>query len=235
MLQSPVLRRLTRLFRRAALLAVGLALGLAILPHAPLQTGVLQTEDLQTRGHQANQSQAGTQLINQFSLPAATAQRLRVEDIWQQIYQQLPDLPLENQYVNDETGEVSTNNTLVSRLVRYHVYTKGRPTSYRLDWKLTLADYLDANERMNADTYPSGTSLRTNPMAGDKAAINSLSRSQREALVSALVSLFNPNAVDPEPAPSPSATPTPTPQPSPAPPTRFPRQPQPGDAQLLQP
>ncbi|XQQ07556.1 MAG: hypothetical protein EDM05_61185 [Leptolyngbya sp. IPPAS B-1204] len=165
--------------------------------------------------------------------PAAVAQRVRIEDIWQQVYQQIPDLPLENQYVNTETGEVSTNNTLISRLIRYHIYTKGRPTSYRLDWKLTLADYLDANERMEPATYPSGTALRTNPMEGDKAAIQSLNRAQRDALVNALVSLFNPN---PEPEPSsPPPSPAPSSSPSPSPPSRFPRQPQPGDAQLLQP
>lgn len=214
-MQPLVLRRLIRLWVRVALIAVGLAVSLAILPNPPLQT------------------HGDDRAVDLFYLQTATAQRLRVEDIWQQIYQQLPDLPLENQYVNDETGDVSTNNTLVSRLIRYHVYTKGRPTSYRLDWKLTLADYLGVNERMDANTYPSGTSLRTNPMMGDMAAIRNLTRTQRDALVNSLVSIFNPAVDNPVPEPSPSVTPSPTPQPSPPP--RFPRLPQPGDAQLLQP
>lgn len=214
-MQPLVLRRLIRFWVRAALIAVGLAIALAALPNPSLQT------------------QRHAPAANLFYLKTATAQRLRVEDIWQQVYQQLPDLPLENQYVNDETGDVSTNNTLVSRLIRYHIYTKGRPTAYRLDWKLTLADYLGVNERMDANTYPSGTSLRTNPMTGDMAAIRNLTRTQRDALVNGLVSIFNPAVNDPVPEPGPSVTPSPNPQPSPVP--RFPRLPQPGDAQLLQP
>lgn len=169
----------------------------------------------------------------------AVAQRIRVEDIRQQVYQQLPELPLENTYVNQETGDVSTENTLVSRLMRYHIYIKGRSTSYRFDWKLTLADYLGANERMDAETYPSATSLKTNPIQGDIAAVRSLDRSQRDALVNVLVSLFNPQANQSQPSASPSPLPvvSPTPSPSPAPVVnpRFPRQPQPGDANLLLP
>lgn len=199
-----------------ALVTAGLLVGLATRPSAPLA------------------SQDG-QFSGPIHQPAAVAQRVRVEDIWQQVYQQLPDLPLENQYVNSETGEVSSNNTLVGRIIRYHIYTKGRPTNYRLDWKLTLADYLGANEKMEPATYPSGTALRTNPIEGDITAVRSLTRAQRDALVNALVSLFNPNT-EPDPAPAaPSPLPAPSPSPSPTPPTRFPRQPQPGDAQLLQP
>jgi hypothetical protein len=171
-------------------------------------------------------------------LPAATAQRIQVDQIGPQVYQQIPDLPRENQYVNKETGDVSSNNTLVSRLIRYHIYIKGRPTNYRLDWKLTLADYLGMNERIDADTYPSGTALRINPIKGDITVIQSLTRVQRDVLVNTLVSLFNPNPTDPATASPPAANPNPTPQPSPSPtppPSRFPSQPQPGDAQLLQP
>jgi hypothetical protein len=175
-------------------------------------------------------------------VPAATAQHIQIDQVWQQVYQQLPDLPLENQYINKETGDVSSNNTLVSRLIRYHIYIKGRPTNYRLDWKLTLADYLGMNERIDEDTYPSGTALRTNPMQGDVVAIQSLTRVQRDALVNALVGLLNPKATDPAttapPVVNPNPSPEPSLQPSPSPspqPSRFPRQPQPGDAQLLQP
>jgi hypothetical protein len=177
----------------------------------------------------------------QFRGQSALAQRMRIDDIWQQVYQQLPELPLENQYISRETGEVSVNNTLVSRLIRYHIYVKSRPPNYRLDWKLTLADYLGINEKMEPETYPSGTALRENPMPGDVQAVQSLNRVQRDALVNTLVALFTPAASAPSPGPSPGPTPAPSPAPtlpSPTPssePPRFPRQPQPGDAELLQP
>lgn len=199
----------------------GLAIGFASLPGLPV-----------LEWHNSS--------IVTFVNSAAVAQRIRVEDIWQKIYQQLPDLPLENTYVNQETGDVSTNNTLVSRLIRYHIYSKGRSTNYRFDWKLTLADYLGMNERMEPATYPSGTSLKTNPIEGDRAAVRRLTRAQRDALVNALVSLFNPQVnqpqpTSPQPAASPSPVVTPSPQPSPTTNPRFPRQPQPGDADLLRP
>lgn len=166
----------------------------------------------------------------------ATAQPLRIEELWQKVYRDLPDLPWENQYVNRETGDVSPNNTLVSRLIRYHIYIKGRPVNYRFDWKLTLADYLGSNERMEPETYPSGTSLTTNPITGDIAAVQSLTRSQRDALVTALVQLFSPASSPPDPAsPPPVSSPASPPPPSPPTNSRFPQQPQPGDAQLLLP
>jgi hypothetical protein len=182
-------------------------------------------------------------LDNWTNVAPAEAEPVRIEEIWQQVYQKLPDLPKENQYINKESGKVSTENTLINRLIRYHIYVRGRTTNYRLDWKLTLADYLGANEKIEADTYPSGSSLRTNPLAGDTAAINRLTRTQREALVDNLVGLFTGNASDaagastghPTPAPTaPSPTIAPSPAASPVP-SRFPRLPQPGDAQLLKP
>lgn len=219
MIELPALRRSIRFFRRATWITIGLVLGLAMLPQTP-----------------------DGQIDRFIYVPAATAQRIQIDQVWQQVYQQLPDFPLENQYINKETGDVSSNNTLVSRLIRYHIYIKGRPTNYRLDWKLTLADYLGVNERIDEDTYPSGTALRTNPMQGDVVAIQSLTRVQRDALVNTLVGLLNPKATDPattappivnpNPSPEPSLQPSPSPSPQPS---RFPRQPQPGDAQLLQP
>jgi hypothetical protein len=153
-----------------------------------------------------------------------------VGDAWQQVYQLLPELPRENQYVNQETGKVAESNTLISRLIRYHVYVKARPVNFRLDWKLTLADYLGANERISASTYPSGDTLRTNPLPGDVAVIQGLTRTQREALVQTLVDVFVAKA---------ETTPA-TPTASPSPQTRSPvvepvREPRPGDAQLLLP
>ncbi|WP_210404648.1 hypothetical protein [Chroococcidiopsis sp. TS-821] len=123
--------------------------------------------------------------------PPAIAQSVRISDAWQQVYQQLPDLPLENQYVNRQTGKVDPENTLVRRLISYHTYVKGRPPNYRLDWKLTLADYLGANEWIREESYPGHDTLRQNPLEGDRAAIERLSRNQRNALVQALVNVFS--------------------------------------------
>lgn len=109
-----------------------------------------------------------------------------------QIYQQLPDLPLENQYISRETGDPAVENTLVSRLIRYHVYIKNRPTVFRLDWKLTLADYLGAFERISASSYPDND-LQESPYQNDIAAIESLSAAQRNNLVNTLYEVFTPS------------------------------------------
>jgi hypothetical protein len=150
-----------------------------------------------------------------------------IQGVWQQIYQRLPDLPKENQYISSATGKPSTGNTLVGRLIRYHVLLKSRSPLYRLDWKLTLADYLGVNEVIIETTYPGREELRTNPMDRDRATVNQLTRQQRDALVQALVSSFNPQAPQAstqKPATSPKAPP---------PPRQIPAQPRPGDAELL--
>lgn len=158
---------------------------------------------------------------NFANIQPAIAQRISPGEVWQLVYQRLPDFPKENQYINKETGKVAENNTLATRLIRYHVYVKERAPNYRLDWKLTLADYLDANEIMYENTYPGNDTLRQNPLDGDRAAIARLSRSQRNALVQVLTNIFNPN------------TPTqPTPRPNPKPNTTQ-TQPQRGGAELL--
>ena len=161
------------------------------------------------------------------------AQDIRAGDAWQQVYQMLPDFPRENQYVNRESGKVAESNTLISRLIRYHIYVKARPVNYRLDWKLTLADYLGANERIPAATYPSADTLRTNPFQNDVAVIRSLNRTQRDALVQTLVNVFTTS----NGAPEPNANPTPQPpNAAPVAPAVEPlREPRPGDAQLLLP
>ncbi|MBF2063460.1 MAG: hypothetical protein IGS39_03360 [Calothrix sp. C42_A2020_038] len=122
--------------------------------------------------------------------PAAAQQRISIGDIWQQIYQQLPDLPKENTYRAKEGGQVASDNTLVGRIIRYHTYVKGRAPNFRLDWKLTLADYLDANEVMYDYSYPGNDTLRTNPFDGDRTAVKKLTRNQRQALVEALTNAF---------------------------------------------
>jgi hypothetical protein len=179
--------------------------------------------------------------LNLFSLqpvlaqdaPSQNPQRITVENVWQRVYEILPDLPKENQYISRETRKQATSNTLVARLIRYHLFVKGRPPIYRLDWKLTIADYLGVNDVMFEGVYPGRDTLRENPMDSDRAVIANLTRSQRDALVNTLVSIFNPNAAA-ESQPTPKPTPTPTPTPTPNPGRSLPPLPQPGDAQQLQ-
>ncbi|HEY9615379.1 MAG TPA: hypothetical protein V6C64_00965 [Microcoleaceae cyanobacterium] len=123
--------------------------------------------------------------------------RVRPDGVWQQIYQRVPTLPLENQYVSKETKKVAADNTLVGRFIRYHLYSKGRLPFYRLDWKISLADYLGINERMDETDYPSRDTLNQNPMEADIVAIRSLTRAQREALVQALVDAFTASSSTP--------------------------------------
>lgn len=137
----------------------------------------------------------GTSEYTSFlGIQPATAQRISPSDVWQQVYQQLPDLPKENQYISKETGKVAENSTLISRLIQYHIYVKERTPSYRLDWKFTLADYLNANETMYDIAYPGNDTLRQNPIEGDRAAISKLTRNQRNALVQVLTNIFTPNS-----------------------------------------
>lgn len=174
-----------------------------------------------------------------FTSQPANAQIVNSQDAWRQVYQQLPNLPLENQYVNKETGKADRDSTLANRLIRYHVSVKGRPPNYRLDWKLTLADYLGVNEVMQESRYPGYDTLRQNPMEGDRAAISRLNRAQRDALVQVLVGIFNAANNPATPAAAPNASPQSFPAPSPVarPTTSLPSLPQarPGDAQLLRP
>ena len=164
-------------------------------------------------------------LVAQQSAP----QQLRAQDAWKFVYEKLPDLPIENNYVSKESGKVDPNNTLVGRLIRYHVFVKGRPTNYRFDWKLSLADYLGATpDYLVENLYPGNDVLRENPMERDRAAIQSLNRRQRDALVQALVDVFTENSGrggPPAAGTKPQGRST-----SPEIP-----QPQPGDAKLLTP
>lgn len=157
------------------------------------------------------------------------------------IYEQVPFLPLENQYLS-RSGDPFIESTLLSRMMRYHTSVRRRIPYFRLDWKLTLADYLGVNDRIYAETYPNANILQQNPMAGDMEVVQQLSRSQRDALVEAIVLTLNPLAQQAGSTTSPALWPsTPTPAeelaPLPTPPaaTPTPREPRPGDAQLLLP
>ena len=119
--------------------------------------------------------------------PPSVAGIVRTAEIAQKVYAELPELPLENQYFNQKLKKIDPNNTLINRMLRYHTFTKGRPTDIRLDWKLTVADYLGANDIMDPATYPSHDVLSKNPLDGDRAAVNTLTRSMRDRLIDRLI------------------------------------------------
>lgn len=163
------------------------------------------------------------------SILPSFAQTARPQELWQQVYQKLPNLPLENKYLSKDTGKVDENSTLVTRLLQYHLYVKGRAPGYRLDWKLTLADYLGANELIEEAAYPGNDTLNTNPLESDRAAITRLNRKQRNDLVQTLVSLFNQNT----PSATTSTTPSADSPNNPANQSNSPLPPRPGDAERL--
>ncbi len=169
-------------------------------------------------------------LLTAVDISPSFAQTAKPQELWQQVYQRLPNLPLENKYISKETNKVEENSTLVTRLLQYHLYVKGRAPGYRLDWKLTLADYLGANELIEEAAYPGGATLNTNPIESDRAAISRLTRQQRNDLVQTLVSLFNQNTRSPSVTTSPSNTNSPNNSTSQS---NSPLPPRPGDAQRL--
>ena len=63
-------------------------------------------------------------------MPPAFAQRFTPETIAQQIYEQMPEIPKNNQYISSNTGEVMPQHTLISRFIRYHEYIKSRPVVF---------------------------------------------------------------------------------------------------------
>ncbi|MGF1482066.1 MAG: hypothetical protein ACFB4I_21735 [Cyanophyceae cyanobacterium] len=159
------------------------------------------------------------------------AQTLRPETVAAEVYERLPNLPLANDYLNQE-GEVASDNTLLSRFIRYHQYEKDRPTVFRLDWKLTLADYLGANEPIvDASRYPGYSTLQNSPRDQDIAAIKNLNLRQRNELVEILINIYDPNGrfslAQPE-----EQTPS---EPAPSPRRATPSLPKPGEAELLLP
>ena len=167
-----------------------------------------------------------------FPRSTATAQDLRVEEAAVIVYQRFPDLPKDNQYVRLETQAVDTEFTLVNRLIRYHTDVKKRSPRSRLDWKLTLADYLGSNEPLQSEQYPGNSTLDSNPMESDREAIRRLNRRQRAELVDLLASLYNPTSpTTGATSPTQLQSPKPSPKATPSQPTLS----KPGDAQLLLP
>lgn len=207
--QSPIDPRFRRFLRLLLVAATGIGLALGTGGGEPLD------------------------FLNQVASPPVLAQSLRPEQAAAAVYERLPYLPQENQYIYQETGEVAEEHTLIGRLIRYHQDLKKRPTRFRLDWKLTLADYLGVNEPMQAERYPGNSTLTSNPLEGDRQAIGRLNRRQREELVDLLANLYRPPQ-ERSPAPAPSPDPSPLPA-APDDGSSKPPLSQPGDAQLLLP
>ncbi|MEO6863075.1 MAG: hypothetical protein ABI180_16310 [Microcoleus sp.] len=205
-------------------LLVTLSVAIFTLLSGVLESGKLSVSALEPSLLRSSDS-ASVGLVAQQS----ASHQLRVQDAWKFVYEKVPDLPMENNYISKETGKVDPTNTLVGRLIRYHVFVKGRPPNYRFDWKLSLADYLGVTpDYLVEDVYPGKDVLRENPMERDRAAIQSLNRRQRDALVQALVDVFTETSGSSR-APAASEKPE---RRSTSP--EIP-QPQPGDAKLLTP
>lgn len=176
-----------------------------------------------------------TNSLSNFVISPVNAQSLTPELVAAKVYEQMPDLPKANTYIVKETGAVNSDNTLVSRIVRYHLYVKARSTMFRLDWKLTLADYLNVNEKINQINYPGYNTLTQNPLADDQKFMDGLTLSQRQKLVDILVGIYNPvtnsnsnvNVSNPSEDVKPSSSDTTTPK-------RTFELPKPGGAELLQ-
>lgn len=168
----------------------------------------------------------------QFRSQPAVAQSAEAQEVADQVYQQLPDLPQENQYISKQTKKAATDNTLVKRLITYHTLVKGRSPIYRLDWKITLADYLGLNDWLDAKAYPGHGFLKSSAMEGDRKVIQQLNRQQRDALIQTLVNLYTGTTQQAAPAPV-----APTPKTAEVQPVEPQLQPLPqfGGAKLLQP
>lgn len=145
----------------------------------------------------------------------SSAQLTSPPDVAQFVYKRVPTLALENQYIRSENNKQAVESTLISRLVQYHNSTKGRSPNYRLDWKITLADYLGINEVIQPETYPGFAFLKKNPLESDRTVIQKLNASQRNALVQALVDAFTGSrataAIKASTPPVPQAKPKPAP------------------------
>ncbi len=120
------------------------------------------------------------------------------------VYEKLPNFPLENQYRFREKKGIDTDNTLVKRLIQYHQLNRGRSPEFRLDWKLTLADYLGVNDFVEEASYPGRRFVKPNPYESDVKIIQELSRVERDQLIQALVDVFTPEQTATQPSKPPS-------------------------------
>ncbi len=111
--------------------------------------------------------------ILQVGEPLMAAPSVSSIAIANQIYTQYPYIPKAEQ----------AHTTLLSRFIDYHLDVKARPAQYHLDWELSMADYLDA-------AYGSDAASAMMPV-GDKQAMQTLSRQQRNQLASTLEQFFS--------------------------------------------
>lgn len=169
--------------------------------------------------------------------PVIAQNIIQPETVAAMVYEKFPDIPLENQYISKESGEIAKDNTLMSRFVRYHRDVQRRAMIYRFDWQLTFADYLGANQPIKPETYPSYNTLNQNPAENDIKAIQSLNRRQRSEIVDLIATIYqSENQPSPQkPTENPENT-TPKPDKPPIPSNNNnPSLSKPGDAQLLMP
>ncbi len=172
--------------------------------------------------------------LNLAQTPSSTRimTTLRPEEAAQKVYAKLTYLPLENQYIRKETGQVDPDHTLMSRLIRYHLDVKKRQPRYRFDWKITLADYLGVNEEIVLANYPGALTLQTNPRDNDVKKIQALNRAQRDELVGVLALIYKPQSEPARPATNAPGEAKPSPPPAVVDPNK-PGLSKPGDAQWL--
>lgn len=114
--------------------------------------------------------------------PVAVLSVTKSERVAQQVYSRWPDFPREG-------SPGRPDSSLVRRLALYHTNVRGRPATSRLDWKLTLADYLGANLSMSPETYPEANG-RPDLLNADRRAIDRLTRAERNRLVETLVQVY---------------------------------------------
>ena len=124
-----------------------------------------------------------------LGLPAQ-AQRLRdIPQVVEDIYEAMPQLPLENTYQTSE-GETISSSSWLQRVLLYHIRTQGRlPDSY-LDWKLTFADYQGVNVPMFASAYPGADQFTVNPLNRDRELFQSLGREERRQLLDMFLATY---------------------------------------------
>jgi hypothetical protein len=104
----------------------------------------------------------------------------RTAEVAQKVYAQFSALPR-----NEVPGE--PDNTLIRRMIQYHTRVQGRPEQSRLDWQLTFSDYLGYNLNIDPTTYPD-----RNALEADKAAIDKLTRDQRNQLIRLFILALQP-------------------------------------------
>ncbi len=124
-------------------------------------------------------------LLLLLSLGAPVAALPIPSQVTKLFYQSQPKFPQ-----GATNADQSSPQNLIRRLVTYHIYIKGRSPYSRFDWKLTVADYLGVNETIRAEEYPGREELAKNAYLDDQKLISQLPRSQREALIQTMLTIY---------------------------------------------